>query len=63
MKDTYKSNIIKEQSVKMAENEYYKIRLKGESGNAINLDEYALRLLQAYYEGIITEQQIETMNL
>ena len=55
MKDTYKSNIIKEQFSKMAEEEYYKVRLKGESGKAINLDEYALRLLQAYYEWVITE--------
>lgn len=61
MKDTYKSNIIQEQSARMAADEYYKVRLKGESGKAINLDQHALRLLQAYYDGIITEKQIENL--
>lgn len=63
MKDTYKSTIIKEQLVKMAEDEYYIVRLKGDTGKAINLNEYALRLLQAYYDGVITEQQIDAIKL
>lgn len=61
MKDTYKSNIIQDQFVKMAADEYYIVRLKGDSGKAINLDWYALRLLQAYYDGLITEKQIENL--
>lgn len=61
MKDTYKSNIIQDQFAEMASDEYYKVRLKGEIGKAINLDQHALRLLQAYYDGIITEKQIENL--
>lgn len=61
MKDTYKSNIIQNHFAAMTENEYYMVRLKGDSGKAINLDWYALRLIQAYYDGIITEKQIEDL--
>lgn len=61
MKDTYKSNIIQDQFAEMAADEYYIVRLKGDSGKAINLDWYALRLLQAYYDGRITEKQIENL--
>lgn len=61
MKDTYKSNMIQDQFAEMIADEYYKVRLKGENGNAINLDWYALRLLQAYYDGTITEKQIENL--
>ena len=61
MKDTYKSNIIQEQFARMVADEYYKVRLKGESGKAINLAQHALRLLQAYYDGVITEKQIENL--
>lgn len=59
MRKPYKSNIIREQFSEMVANEYYKVRLKGENGKAINLDWHALKLLQAYYEGFITENQIE----
>lgn len=61
MRDTYKSNIIQDQFAEMAADEYYIVRLKGDSGKAINLDWYALRLLQAYYDGHITEKQIENL--
>ena len=45
----------------MDTDEYYLTRLKGDSGKVINLDQYALKLLQAYYNGIITEDQIENL--
>lgn len=61
MKDTYKSNIIQNHITKMDTDEYYLTRLKGDSGKVINLDQYALKLLQAYYNGIITEDQIENL--
>ena len=34
MKDTYKSNMIQDQFAEMVTDEYYKVRLKGENGNA-----------------------------
>ncbi len=58
MADPYKSEIIKEQLEKMAGNEFYLVRLQGDAGKAINLDRYALTLLQAYYDGVITENEI-----
>ena len=61
MKDTYKSNIIQDHFAEMTADEYYIVRLKGDSGKTINLDWHALRLLQAYYDGIRTEKQIENL--
>lgn len=61
MRDSYKSNMIQTQFTEMKTDEYYIVRLKGEKGKAINLDWHALKLLQAYYDGVITEEQIENL--
>ena len=61
MKDTYKSNIIQNYITNMNTDEYYIARLRGDSEKTINLDQHALKLLQAYYNGIITEDQIENL--
>lgn len=45
----------------MNTDEYYIARLRGDSEKTINLDQHALKLLQAYYNGIITEDQIENL--
>ena len=49
MKDAYKVRIIEENLRQMEKDEYYLVRLKGDSGNAINLDEGALKELIKYY--------------
>lgn len=62
-KDPYKANVIRENLAKMAADAYYLVRLKGDAGKAINLDEEVLKILQSYYEGgaiketILTAQQ------
>ena len=53
MRDPYKVNIIQENLGKMAGDEYYLVRLKGDAGKSINLDEGALKLLKAYYEDTV----------
>jgi hypothetical protein len=50
-KDDYKVKTIVEIMEGMFYDEYYKARLKGEDTKAINIDDAALALLQAYYEG------------
>lgn len=50
-KDPYKVDIIREEMEKMDRDEYYKVRLKGDSGKAILLDQEALRILKMYYAG------------
>lgn len=53
MRDPYKADIIKEEMEKAAKDEYYLVRLRGDTGKAINLDREALELLHAYYEGAL----------
>lgn len=61
MKDLYKVNVIKSAMERAELNEYYLVRLRGDYGNAINLDNVALRLLIAYYSGNITEDELEAI--
>lgn len=61
MKDLYKAGVIKDVIEKAKADEYYLVRLKGDDGKAINLDEGALRLLIAYYGGSITEDELDTI--
>lgn len=60
-RDRYKSDIIRNNMWKMDEDPYYLVRLKGDDNRAINLDENALRLLKAYYDGKITKEQIDAL--
>ena len=62
MIDPYKSTIICDHIREMAGNEYYMVRLKGDKGNDINIDETALQLLNAYYNGKISDHEIAAMN-
>lgn len=51
MIDEYKVKVLKDNIVEMAKDEFYKVRLKGEKGKAINLDAGAIMLLISYYQG------------
>ena len=62
MIDPYKSIIIQDHIREMADNEHYQVRLKSNSGKTINLDENALLLLYAYYNGKISDDEIAAMN-
>lgn len=57
MTDPYKVKIIQDEAGKMAEDRYHMVQLKG-GGKAINLDQNALQLLEAYYDGTIAEEQV-----
>lgn len=63
MSDPYKANIIKNESDRMRHDEYYIVQLRGDNGKPINLDQNALRLLQAYYDGSITEDQVRSLSV
>lgn len=58
MRDLYKVGVLQEELKKMSKDEYYAVRVKGDTGKSINLDRNAIYLLQAYYDGSITEEQI-----
>lgn len=62
-RDPYKVNIIRENLEKMTTDEYYFVQMKGDAGKAINLDETALKLLQSYYNGFITNDETGTEGL
>lgn len=53
MKDLYKANIIMEHIKKMGSDDFYLVRLKGDSKelNPINIDREALEMLLQYYLG------------
>ena len=61
MRDPYKAKIIRTELQKMFDDPYYMVQLKGTDCYAINLDQNALRLLEAYYDGVITEEQIRDL--
>lgn len=53
MKDPYKADVIRGEMEKIKEDEYYQVKLKGDTGKAINLDMEALRILKMYYNGYL----------
>lgn len=57
MTDPYKVKIIQDEARKMSEDAYHMVQLKG-GGKAINLDQNALQLLEAYYDGTIPDSQV-----
>lgn len=61
MKDDYKVKIIDECLSGMEKDEYYIVRLKGDSSFAINLDKDALLLLRDYYSGKEEKKDLETL--
>lgn len=50
-KDPYKAGIIEKHLEKYHQDDYYLVRLTGDSGNPINIGEDALLMLKSYYEG------------
>lgn len=61
MVNPYRVNIITENLEKKAKSSYYTVRLKGDEGKAININTNALRLLRAYYEGKVTDDEVEAI--
>ena len=50
--DSYKSSQIEKMIESIKDDEYYLARLHGDNTKAINIDEYGLEILKAYYDGM-----------
>ena len=59
MRDPYKVKVITEEIEKAEKDEYYLVRLKGDTGKTINMDRNVLELIRAYYMGKLSEEDIE----
>lgn len=59
MNDPYKVKRITEELDKTKRDAFYLVRLRGDTGNAINMDTKALELLRAYYDGQITDEEVD----
>lgn len=61
MKDQYKADVITEELGKMDSDGYYLVRLKGDTGKALNVERPVLMLMRAYYEGKLSDDEIEAI--
>lgn len=61
MKDQYKADVITEELGKMDSDGYYLVRLKGDIGKALNVERPVLMLMRAYYEGKLSDDEIEAI--
>lgn len=59
MINLYRANVISENLAEKAKDHCYTVRLKGDEGKAINVGTNALRLLRAYYDGTVTDDEVE----